>query len=390
MTKFLNISTDNTLGGNSPSDDAVSSQKAIKAYVDSHATGSPSWGSITGTLSDQTDLKNALDAKYDASNPNGYTSNVGTVTSVNNVSPVNGNVTISIPSEVTESTVSGWGFTKNTGTVTSVNNVSPVNGNVSLNIPTVNNATLTLTQGGTTKGTFTANASSNVTIDLDSGGGSVNVDNKSITTNSSDEIQTVGVINSRDSSTAIKTWSGTKAQYDAIVTKDSSTLYNITDDTDVNLTILEALYPVGSIYETTNATCPLTSLISGSIWVEETSRVLVEKKVATNNDPTWYNLYSDGWCEQGGIVNYTSDSLTTVDLSKTYTDTDYCIQITIAIVGSAAISDTLNAQRFSASNVTVSSFQVRGNGTNTYNRQSWFACGYTSTTTTHKRFRRTA
>ena len=34
MTKFLNISTDNTMGGNSPSDLTVSSQKAIKDYVD--------------------------------------------------------------------------------------------------------------------------------------------------------------------------------------------------------------------------------------------------------------------------------------------------------------------------------------------------------------------
>ena len=64
------------------------------------------WGGITGTLSNQTDLQSALDAKqddlngtgfvkasgttisydnttyYPASNPNGYTSNVGTVTSV--------------------------------------------------------------------------------------------------------------------------------------------------------------------------------------------------------------------------------------------------------------------------------------------------------------------
>ena len=40
-------------------------------------------------------------------------------------------------------------------------------------IPTVNNATLTITQGGTTKGTFTANASSDVTIALDAGGGSI-------------------------------------------------------------------------------------------------------------------------------------------------------------------------------------------------------------------------
>ncbi len=46
----------------------------------------------------------------------GFTKNAGTVTTVNNVAPVNGNVTLSIPSAVTETTVSGWGFTKNTGT----------------------------------------------------------------------------------------------------------------------------------------------------------------------------------------------------------------------------------------------------------------------------------
>ena len=95
---------------------------------------------------------------------------------------------------------------------------------------------------------------------------SPDIDSKSITKNSDDELQTVGVINSRDSSTAIKTWTGTKNQYDAIVSKDSSTLYNITDDTDVSLTILEALYPVGSIYITTANTCPLSALINGSTW----------------------------------------------------------------------------------------------------------------------------
>lgn len=39
MTKFLNISTDNTLGGNAPSDELVVSQKAIKEYVDNQAGG---------------------------------------------------------------------------------------------------------------------------------------------------------------------------------------------------------------------------------------------------------------------------------------------------------------------------------------------------------------
>lgn len=44
---------------------------------------------------------------------------------------------LNIPAAVTEQTVSGWGFTKNAGTVTKVNNVDPVNGNVTLTIPTV-------------------------------------------------------------------------------------------------------------------------------------------------------------------------------------------------------------------------------------------------------------
>ena len=103
---------------------------------------------------------------------------------------------------------------------------------------------------------------------------SPDLDGKSITKNSSQELQTVGVINSRDSSTAIKTWTGTKNQFDAIVSKDSNTLYNITDDTDVSLTILEALYPVGSIYITTANTCPLSALISGSTWTLVSSGIV--------------------------------------------------------------------------------------------------------------------
>lgn len=75
---------------------------------------------------------------------------------------------------------------------------------------------------------------STITIDANgviSGASSVDIDNKSITKNSSDELQTIGVIDQNNTSNAIKTWTGTKAQYDAIVTKDADTIYNITDDT---------------------------------------------------------------------------------------------------------------------------------------------------------------
>lgn len=90
-------------------------------------------GYITGITS--SDVTAALGyVPYNSSNPNGYTSNIGTVTSVNNVSPINGDVTLSIP--------------------------------------TVNDGTLTIKQDGTTVGTFSANSSSNVEISLTSGSSS--------------------------------------------------------------------------------------------------------------------------------------------------------------------------------------------------------------------------
>ena len=198
-----------------------------------------------------------------------------------------------IPSAVTESTVSGWGFTKNTGTVTSVNNVSPVNGNVTLSIPTVNNATLTITQGGVSKGTFTANASSDVTIALDSGGSSLTAGTGIDITN--DVISVEGVKDQRNTSTAIKTWTGTRAQYDAIVTKDNNTLYNITDDTDVSLTILEALYPIGAIYIGIMEVCPLQVLGVGS-WVK-----VSEGRVLQGAD----SGHSAGTTIEAGLPNHT-------------------------------------------------------------------------------------
>ena len=327
MTKFLNISTDNTLGGASPSDETVSSQKAIKEYVDSHS-GSGAVDSVNGqtgtvvlTASDvgaqpsgsylttnttqsidqsatktfngrvnfygtgdsnaiylstdtRIDVKNTsytvlgfangtflinhnnyglmlrgsgdrpnyknsttylallsdvptdtgdltngagfitssalsgyatetwvgnqgyitgIDSSdvttalgytpYDASNPNGYTSNTGTVTSVNNVSPVNGNVSLSIPT-VNDSTITIQkngttvdSFTTNASSGKTINITVPTTASDvgalpdTTVIPTVNNPTITITQGGVTKGSFTLNQSSGDTIALDAGGG---------------------------------------------------------------------------------------------------------------------------------------------------------------------------------------------------------------------------
>jgi hypothetical protein len=135
-------------------------------------------------------------------------------------------------------------------------------------------------------------------------GGSVDIDNKSITENSSNQLQTVGVINSRDSSTAVKTWTGTRSQYDAIATKDANTLYNITDDTDVSLTILEALYPVGSIYITTANTCPLSTLISGSTWTLVSTGIVKAGEVPVKGTEMALGL-TDG--NYNGAISLTSN-----------------------------------------------------------------------------------
>lgn len=125
MTKFLNISTDNTLGGNTPSDVIVSSQKAIKEYVDNHG-----------------------------------------------------------------------------------------------------------------------------------GGGSVDIDNSTITKNSDDEIQAVAVI---DQNTGIaKTWTGTQAEYDAIVMKDPETEYIITDDIGDSANVFRKEVSERNIGEIVYSSVPIT------------------------------------------------------------------------------------------------------------------------------------
>lgn len=90
-------------------------------------------GYITGITSQ--DVTTALGyTPYSSSNPNGYTSNVGTVTSVNNISPVNGNVTINIPTDTNDLT-NGAGFITSvpTATTSSLGLVQPDGTTVTIN-----------------------------------------------------------------------------------------------------------------------------------------------------------------------------------------------------------------------------------------------------------------
>ena len=154
-------------------------------------------------------------------------------------------------------------------------------------IPTVGNGTITITQGGITKGTFTTNQSGDTTVALDAGGGGIgNIDNLTITANADDEIQAVAVI---DQNTGIaKTWTGTMAEYEAIVTKDPETEYIITDDIGGSAT------EIGEITEALNNK------------VDKGHQVIAFQEPTSANNWTWYRKYADGWVEQGGLADYGS------------------------------------------------------------------------------------
>lgn len=126
-----------------------------------------------------------------------------------------------------------------------------------------------------------------------------------------------GVIDSNTFNT-VKIWTGTKAQYDALSTKDSNTLYNITDDESsiINTindlinstknqfnTLLDSLYPVNSVYLSTSSTCPLASLISGSSWQQLGTTLITSVNTSVPIKGTGMTLGLTNGSNNFGLIN---------------------------------------------------------------------------------------
>ena len=67
---------------------------------------------------------------------------------------------------------------------------------------------------------------------VDNGSGIKDIDNISITKNANEDIQAVAVMNRNNTNKAVRTWTGTREEYDALENKDANTLYYITDEPD--------------------------------------------------------------------------------------------------------------------------------------------------------------
>lgn len=89
------------------------------------------------------------------------------------------------------------------------------------------------------------------------------------------------------------------------------------------------------------------------------------------NGASWYRVWSDGWCEQGGLTA-TEASNSTIYFLKPYIDTNY----TVSVNSYRANSGSGDATEYgmTVGNFTVDSFYaVIQSGTRRY---IWRACGY--------------
>lgn len=195
-SQFRNISTDTTLGGSSSSDTVVSSQKAIKTYADTKLDKASSSNIVYGTDSSGNQQLHSI--VYNAAtawslprrNGNGQilvgapTADTHAATKkyvddglggkVDANTAITASTTKKLVTYDTKGLVTG-GSDLTSSDITGALGYTPYNStNPSGYITSsdVGNGTITITQGGTTKGSFTTNQSGNTTVALDAGGGS--------------------------------------------------------------------------------------------------------------------------------------------------------------------------------------------------------------------------
>ena len=103
------------------------------------------------------------------------------------------------------------------------------------------------------------------------------------------------------------------------------------------------------------------------------TRTLVKKKEPTGSDPTWYNLYSDGWCEQGGV---TTPSSTTANkeivLGVEYRDINYQV-----LIGNEYTASATSVSCVVTSTKTTTGFTI-ADAKNTAYYTYWRTQGYTN------------
>ena len=250
--------------------------------------------------------------------------------------------------------------------------------------------------------------------------GSADVDGKSITKNSSDELQTVGVINQNDITTALNVWGGDEA--DLPQNLDSNTLY-FSDDgflpapdirnlgqiitstiplVDAGLHLLDGslisgagsysafvdyvsglvsshsnLFCSEADWQTSNTTygaCDkfVYNSTNNTIRLPKRSTVHGALIYSYSNGSTHYRIYSDGWCEQSWHANAGASANALISLPKAFKDTNYTVLGLTRDCGDAYPEGVATWPYSGSQFYAISAY----NGTFYGTECTWYACGY--------------
>ena len=164
-----------------------------------------------------------------------------------------------------------------------------------------------------------------------------NIDGMTITRNENNAIQTIGVIDKNGEETSVKTWTGTKEEYDALETKDASTLYYITDDyeepevksnkvTDINSTNTDEEYPSAkAVYDAIQDVPIATTEVAGKVKPDGTT-------ITVDTDGTIHSVGGSGGTTDyellinkpqiNGVTLEDNKSLADLGIKQTYTADD--------------------------------------------------------------------
>lgn len=296
--------------------------------VISNTQTSAEWGKITGTLSSQTDLQTALNAKQAKGN---YvtTDTTQTVTGVKTFQQSSDTALVKVQNSTTalgttptaEKTTQVRFDDKNGDWIGLVSGKVETNGSTSVELcvrkPDKSGSGF-ISVDSDASGNITLNASDGVKDSVKSWVSSVSVDNKSITKNASDEIQAVGVINVNTAS-VVKTWTGTLAEYTALATKSDDIQYIITDDDSAGTNVYTK--------------AEVDSLVTSAVAEANAHRVIAFQAPMAANNYTWYRKYADGWIEQGG--RYAGRQNISITMPVEMSDSNYSVVLTFETASTA-------------------------------------------------------
>ena len=170
-----------------------------------------------------------------------------------------------------------------------------------------------------------------------------------ITTDGTNRLIKARAIQETNNSLNIKEWLGTMAQYEALAIKDQNTIYHITDD-------------IGG-YASPNVST-LTNLLNSK---QDLCTHLVE---TYDNGSYWYRVWSDGYCEQGGMTPYQSNvNVEEVTFLKPYRALPYVL-ISATTTNTSFIDGTISLFNLSTTGFTKQYVRSVAGG------WTWMAKGY--------------